>query len=149
MPKLLWVVICQRAIVSSQNTVTLVDVLEDVQIPAPPPEYLEPGKPQLMIPLRFAIVGLWERADENDAGQTPARIRMTAPDGKAIGGAPFEINLALTARFRSLSEAPGMPYLGPGYYTVKLETQHNGRWRTAGTSRFRLTLLDQPSGKPS
>lgn len=144
MPKLLWVIACQRAIVSQQSTISLVDVLEDIQVQAPTKEMLEGGKPHVMLPLRFAIVGLWERSDEGDPGITEGRLRLTSPSGKHFGHAPFQINLALTPRSRSLVESWGLPYMGFGTYIARLEIKQGNRWKTAGATRFNLIELATP-----
>lgn len=145
MPKLLWVIPCQRAIVSAQNTVTLIDVLEEVQIPPPPDNLVvDPSQPPL-IPIRFATVSLWERASETDAGRTDARLRLLSPSRKQIGGLEFTIELAVTPRFRAIAEAAGVPYSGPGYYTVHIEIKHGERWRRAGSTGFTLRHV-QPVG---
>jgi len=144
MPKLLWVIACQRAIISQQNTVTLVDVLEEIQTQAPPREMLEEGKPQVLLPLRFAIVGLWERTSDDDPGLIDGRLKLISPAGKQFGHAEFQINLALTPRFRSTVDAGGLPYMGFGTYTMKLEFKHGNRWRTAGTTRIELKELASP-----
>jgi hypothetical protein len=144
MPKLLWIIACQRALISQQNTITLVDVLEDIQIQAPPAEMLGSGKPQVMLPLRFAIVGLWERTGESDPGISEGRLRLTSPSGKHFGHATFQINLALTPRFRSLVESGGLPYMGFGTYIARLEIKDGDRWKTAGATRINLIELASP-----
>ena len=148
MPRLLWTIICQRAILSAQNTITLVDVLDEVQLPvAPPKELLAPRKPRLMIPMKFAVVSLWERGGSREAGRTEARLRMLSPTGKKFVEARYVIELSATQRFRSLSEAAGVPYYGPGNYTMRVDVRSGKHWRHAGSASFALQVQTQRDPK--
>lgn len=145
MAKLLWAIACQRAIVSAQNTLTLVDTLDEVQIPAAPPKELTaPGAPVLMVPMRFAIVALWERSTVDEATLTEARMRFFSPKGKKIGETMLRIDLVSAPRCRTIAEAPALPYHGPGDYKFRFDVRDgaDARWRPVGTPvRFSLRIV--------
>jgi hypothetical protein len=142
MAKFVWAIMCDRAILSSRNTVTLVDLLEEVQMPRPPNELIAKGKPQLVIPMRFAVVSLWERSDAKDTERASARMRFLAPNNKVIGETPIQIDLKTFPRFRALAEAQALPYFGPGEYAFRFELRVGERWRAVGSTQFTLRLIE-------
>jgi hypothetical protein len=140
MAKFLWAIVCDRAIVSTRNTVTLVDLLEDMQMPQPPDELVAEGKPQLMIPMRFAVVSLWDRATPDEASRSTARMRFVAPTGKMLGETSFQVDLKTYSRFRATAESPALPYFGPGEYKFKFDLRVGDRWRPVGSTHFNLRV---------
>jgi len=143
MSKLDWVLICQRAIVSRENSMSVIDIVDEVTIPAPPPDFAKkmkaaPTAP--MLPIRFAVVSKWSRNSENvpEAATTLARVRLVAPNGKTFGNAEFSVDLRLNEKAQISSEAQGLPYVGPGTYFARIERQQNGKWIRVGSASLKL-----------
>ena len=111
-------------------------------MPRPPNELIAKGKPQLMIPMRFAVVSLWERSSAREADRATARMRFVAPNKKVIGETPIQIDLKTFPKFRAMAEAQALPYLGPGEYTFTFDLRVGERWRAVGSTRFTLRLIE-------
>lgn len=143
MAKLLWIIACQRAIVDRENgTITLVDVVENVNIPAPPPE-IAAKKP--LVPFRFAVVTQWERSDFDKSETLEGRVRLLTPSGKRYGESIFSLMIQ-QRRAQIITAAHGFRYTGPGAYSVRVELNISGKWRKVGSTSFQVNL-QEPSAK--
>ncbi len=112
MAKFAWAIICQRALLDQTGNVSLIQILEDFGIPAPPPD-----KP---------------------AQKHKARLRLLSPAGTQFGLATFDVDLMQHQRARCIAEIPGIAYHGPGAYVVRVDAAAGSRWRSVGETEFNV-----------
>ena len=128
--------VCQRALIDQSNNLSIVQVLEELGIPAPPPD--KPVALGAIIPIALTVVSSWQRVDSDKAEKTRGRIRMIAPTGKIFGRAEFDIDLSVARRCRHLAEMGGMPYYGAGLYVIRFDLAVAKKWRNVGDTDFTL-----------
>ena len=62
--KVIWAVLCQSAVIDKDtNNVSLLNVIEEVKVPAKPPAELTATDLNLISPATFELVTLWTRSD--------------------------------------------------------------------------------------
>jgi len=134
--KFAWAIICQRALLDQTGNVSLIQILEDFGIPAPPPD--KPAPIGALVPFSLAIVTYWKRAHKNKPEKHKARLRLLSPAGKQFGSATFDVDLMQHQRARCIAEIPGIAYHGPGAYVVRVDAAAGSRWRSVGETEFNV-----------
>jgi hypothetical protein len=142
MARLHWVIVCERAILEEQaRTVSLMSVVENIQIPRPPKSAGPDGSP-IFIPFRFYVVNQWGRANPKIGERLSSRIRLLAPSGKQYGSSEFLVDLVAAPKARVICQAIGFPLEGAGTYRCVVEAKVRTKWRKAGDTEFSVTFLD-------
>lgn len=140
--KLIWGLLCQNAIIDRQtNLVSLINVLEEVQLPEEPPR-VEGTQPMIGLQGAAVLVMLWARSDEQ-AGETGhCRIQLRGPDGAhSVSSARAAIDLTAFLRIRFLAQFPGFPYVGPGTYHFEVQAEEPDQsWTTVFELPLRVAL---------
>jgi hypothetical protein len=117
MARLLWAVLCRRALVDQQtNTASYIDTVEEMQLASFPTEALP-----------FIVATVWEREGMDEKlqvrflwGQSRAKASKTlAPDP-----------IGFPQRFHRLNVLiGGLPVPRPGRYQVTIQQKRGSRWR--------------------
>lgn len=145
MAKVDWVILCERAIIEAQaNTISLVALVENLNMPAPPPEMSQPGK-SVVVPFRFYIVQQWLRARPNIAERVPARLALKGPDNKQMPIMEFSVDLTAAPRARVITQAPGLTLAGEGIYKFLVQAKQGSSWRTLREAELNVVFL--PDGR--
>ncbi len=136
----IWSVLCARTVIDSEtNNISLIDVLEQLNLKVEP---VPDGKVGL-VPIPYEVVSFWRRTRSNEPTQGRARLRLLAPDGKEIGPA-HEVQLDLSAhpRLRSRARGLGIPVLVSGEYhfTVELQSEDGGTWDEVARIPLQVTI---------
>ena len=117
--KVIWGILCQSSVIDRQtNNVSLFNVIEEISIPAQPPQ-MQPGQPWPtdVAPLMFDLVILWMRSDEDTPERGRGRVRLVVPNQKAPAlGQEFEVDLTNYLRLRMVLKVPGLPAGDLGMY---------------------------------
>ncbi len=112
--------VCRKIIVDkNSNNISIIDVLEQINISGPLPEK------EGMLPISFHIVSLWARSDYNMPIQGLGRIEFLDPAKKPIQEFTFDVDLSEKARMRTLGELNGFPFRGKGLHWIKVESRIN------------------------
>lgn len=146
MPRLSWVIPCLYATIDRfSNTVSLINVVEELQFPAEIPEP-DPSKP--LSAQGFTVVSHWMRESSATPERAKARLVLIGPKSrKPLGHAEFDIDLEGFQRARQVSHLPMFPFVGLGEYFVEVQIQHGKAWRRL--SRTPIEVKQKPSAKES
>jgi len=118
-----WSVLCLKSIIDNEsNNISLVDVIEKLEITGPSGEGLAP--------IQMEVVTLWTRHDLSQPSRAGARLRLVGPDNNQIDE-PISYDVDLTTFFRTRHRVRmgGLPIRGSGLYRFLVELEENGNWR--------------------
>jgi hypothetical protein len=102
------------------NNASLIQVLEELSIPAVLPQPPELG----LIPAIFDLVTLWGRENEDQAEVGFGRMSLVAPGGAILVQQEYEIDLRNSRRFRAVGRVLGFPAQSTGRYYFRIERRH-------------------------
>lgn len=142
--KLAWLVMCQRALLDQTNNISLVQVLDEIGIPAPPEGSDATGT---LIPLQCAVVAFWRRSVSDKPESAQTRARILGPDGHEISKLEVGVNLTNAKSTRWIGQLAGIPYRGPGTYVATMEVEARKRWRRVGGAEFTIHHNVSASGE--
>ncbi|MGA8939909.1 MAG: hypothetical protein WB439_12170, partial [Acidobacteriaceae bacterium] len=141
MATLRWAIACERAIIEEQTgVISLVAILETINLPPPPPGFLEQQQ-RPVVPYRFYLVHQWARSDPAIGERVPGRVLLIAPDGQQYGSAEFVVDLTATPRARMIGQTIGFPLFGEGSYKCVIETKLRNKWRKVGETEFGVAFI--------
>ena len=117
--KVIWAVLCETSVVDRDtNNVSLLNVLEQMQLVAEPPVLSEAEpRPEAMVPSQIQMVILSERTDMNVPEKGRCRLRLIAPDGKESHPSDFDVDLTKAPRHRFRMNFQGIPITIQGRYS--------------------------------
>lgn len=126
-----WTVLCRKGVIDSDsNNISLLEVLEQVNIVGTPPVEKEEGA----IPGEYEIVSLWGRANYNEPARGMVKYVIGYRSGdieKTSKEQIVEIDMTGHNRSRSILKLPLVPIHGEGLHRInvslKIEGQHE--WR--------------------
>ena len=131
MARHIWSLPCREAIIDrSSNSLTLVGVLEEIQVTIAKPADA-PSDPPPVGTLDFVVVSHWIKAEEPDVEDMKLRSRFYAPSGKLLGQSEHPFSFKGHRRARNVLNIRGLPLPEEGQYTIELqEPAGESRWRT-------------------
>ena len=136
-----WSVFCSRAVIDADtNNVTLVEVLEALQIAPPIPPL--PG----ILQLPCELVTLWSRQDLATAEQGTARARLMAPDGHTeLHTATYTVDLGGYPRIRHRLRLNGVPITGEGLHIweVAFRAAPEDEWGVRASVPLHISFLTE------
>ena len=128
--KALWAIVCEGSSVDREsNSVSLFNVLEQVQFPEPPSvDATTDVRPAA--PIAYRVVVLFCRSDPTIGEKRAARIALRFPTGEEPVIFPQGvIDLEVAQRNRLVSRFPFLPIDGEGtYYFVVEELADSAEW---------------------
>ena len=140
-----WVILCERAVVEDgAKAVSLISILESIQLPKPPPAIQKSKPPYALVPLRFFVVHQWERSNPRTGERQAGRLRFLGPHGQ-FAIQDFVVDLTGSRRARIIGQSIGFPLQGPGVYQCVVEARAKSRWRKVGSTDF--TVVYAPESK--
>jgi hypothetical protein len=124
----IWTILCARCIVDSRtNSTTLFDLLEEIHVAVP---ITAPG----VIPQMVELVTLWARTYEDTACRGRSRLSVRDPNGEVIGQPmQYDVDLTDRPRLRNITTFGGFPVNSVGRYTLTVELEQDGSWRTVAS----------------
>lgn len=136
MASLQWLLLCERAIVEDQaQTISLVSLLENIAIPAPPSPTAPDSQP-FFLPVRFWIVQQWQRTNPKVGERVAVRVQLMGPDNKVFAAYEAVADLVTTPRQRLMSPVMGIPLVSQGIYKCVVQHKVRTKWRKAGIYEF-------------
>jgi hypothetical protein len=119
----------------TSNNVTIVEVVERLAGPIPPPEQ---GIGVLGIQLDFLT--LWARSDFQQGERGRARTRFLGPDDASLGEPTvYAVVLDEFPRLRNISRFGGVPYVGAGVYKLVIEKEVGSAWEEVARYPLEIT----------
>jgi hypothetical protein len=138
-----WVILCERAVVEDgTKTVSLIAILENILLPAPPPEVQKSSPPYFLVPLRFFVAHQWARSNPKSGERQAGRLRFIGPQGQ-FAVQDFVVDLTGSQRARVIGQTIGFPLQGPGAYQCVVEAKTKSRWRKVGSTDFNVTYASE------
>jgi hypothetical protein len=135
-----WLICAQRSLLDQQRqTVSIIDLLDTLTLSGPPPP--EAG-PLPTLPLEYVVVSLWERDNENVPEVQRIRFNIIGPDDTVLGTQEAEVDLRPLSRARLIIGAYGLPFAGPGKYSVRLDVPDGAGWKPAIEDWFNVAVAN-------
>ena len=152
MAKHQWTIVCQQAIVDRfTNNLTIVGVVEQVNIELQKLKEATEVRKQPVVPTSFSLVSMWHRSDTAKEERSSGRLSIKNPKGKTLF-ATQQQEIDLTGdklRARNIFNFRGFPLEESGSYRVYVQTLlAPGKWKTVATIEIpvRISVLEG-SGK--
>ena len=109
--KVLWAILCENVIINQQtNNVSLIEVVDQITVPAPPPGNVVKPDEKIGTFLNMRLVVLWARSDRDVPESGQARIRIIAPDGKEAQTTEHHVDLSEVPRSSAIGSIVGFPF---------------------------------------
>jgi len=133
MPRLLVFVACEKAIVDHSNLLSLISLMQEVNIQIPP-DATVPAEAQIAAPMPWAIVSVWGRLLSDQGKTFEQRIAMFHSDGTLVFEVPFSTvdfqptapATALTDQHRTIGNSTVIP-IQAGTYSIKTWLREKGQ----------------------
>lgn len=130
MLKHIWSVLCRKAIVdSSNNSLTISDVLEEVRVDVKIEKKNENVEQQIRIGLEFEIASFWQKTiDINHGAKGGCEIDLVNPSGRLMKTFREPIDMpAGMKRLRTMLRVVGFVVDGSGDYLFKIKAREEGQ----------------------
>lgn len=144
----IWAILCERSVTDREtNNVSLFNIIEEVQIPAPPPLDLS----QTTIPLGvflpvLELMTLWVRSDLEAPERGRGRVRIIVPGAKVALAPEFDVDLTQFLRLRTRLRFPGLPVGDTGIYRFVVQGKAgDSEWSTMFELPLRVLIQAQES----
>lgn len=91
-----WSILCQRSIIDQRsNNISLIDVLEQLNINVSPEQVAKESEEGIVIPINFDIVSLWTKdGEENKVANFEVVVEFDDPRGKELKSFTKSIEVA-------------------------------------------------------
>ena len=125
----IWSVLCSQSVRDADSgNVSLFNVLEQLRATL---KAEAPRDTAVLLPLPLELVSLWERADWELDGQTPAavakaKVTLFDPTGKELGGGDLAIDVYERRRCRTTIRFSGIPLTVSGRYRFQVAVHDDG-----------------------
>lgn len=123
--KHIWSILCEKSVVDSQrNTISLIDVLEQVNLNMPPEGISGVGEKGVNVLMPFELVSFWVKDEGNEAKDEEALITIEIydPNSKRLNSVEQTIKIpAEYQRIRSRSHFNGLSVFESGVYQIRVK----------------------------
>lgn len=131
MAKILWGVICQRAIIDERTkTLSMIDVMDEIKFGHSEP--IVEGVDWFSIPQACTISVLVERSEIDKPEKPEIRIRIISPTGEIFksthDNVGVEVDLSDKNRSRLLANLDSLPFFCSGIYLYAIEVKTGDEW---------------------
>ena len=111
-----WTVACMHAVIDQEsNLVSLLDVIEQLNIPGKP-------APDKAVGLTLDLTTLWVRENPGTPEKGRARITLVSPSGAELKSIIMDVDLSAHERLRSRGRFVGIPAPEDGRYTFRVDS---------------------------
>lgn len=144
MPKLLMFLPCERAIISQDNFLSLISVMESITTQVPVGTTVPENA---VAPLQWSVATLWQHQPEDNGRQYEQRVQLVLPNGNQVAevALPFEMAAPLV---RNVATIRGFPISQPGDCSLVLSLRRaGGEWEEIAA--FPLTVVHTSAPLPS
>lgn len=131
MPKLLFFLACERVIVSREGPLSLITVLEGLNLNFPAEEYANLPD-DAVAPTTWFVVAKWAQGDNEESHLWEQRIQVVTPNGRISTDATMSFDLATDpGGMRNIIQVNGFPVKPLGAVSIVLSLREAGRDDTA------------------
>jgi hypothetical protein len=141
MVKHVWSILCAKSSIDrTTNNISLFEVIEQLQIQAPPERLREAGF--AAFPLEF--ISLWCREVADTPARGTGRVVILDPAGNELNSTTFDLDVTTHQRRRVISKLGGMPVRGNGQYLVRVQQQVDDEtWTTVAEVPLDITVSER------
>lgn len=139
----IWSVLCQNSLIDkTSNTISLIEVVEDLGLPGPP----LPAGEQGLIPIHCSLVSNWERVPSNQPTRGTVRVRTIRPTGECEREQEYSVDLSATPRSRTIAKISGITFREAGRHVFEIHVKEDGEteWRKVAGIPFNITIQSAP-----
>jgi hypothetical protein len=151
MPKLLWAIFCQQAVVDRfTNHISVINQFDEIHPVRPQaaaaqkPKAQGGAKPRVAAAFQCALVSLWEREKPTRSESTEMKVDLLGPKREKLAQFKVILDLRKHARTRQLTNMPGVPLAGEGTYRFVLRCRDGVKWRHTGVVAFEVKFQEPP-----
>ena len=121
----LWALLCDTVIIDEQtNRVSIIGVIDEINVPAPPPERPSETGEHFVTAANMRLMALWARSDPGVPESSQARVRIVAPNGDEWHSEEHMVDLSDATLSRTIAHITGLPPLArDGMHLFRLESQ--------------------------
>ncbi len=118
-----WSVLCLRAIIDqTTNNISLIDVLEQINLEGGPPPAGEVGT----IPIQFEVISSWYRVPKDQPTKGRARFVFLSPDGNTLASREIDVDLSEHARLRTRLASAALQFRLAGDHIFRIQLRDEG-----------------------
>ncbi len=125
MIKHIWSILAQSSSIDNDtNDLSIFNILNNLVV------FAEAGS-EINLPIKFEIVSLWERSEDEVPEHANSRIMFIDPNGSSKLMFKNTLEISKTHFLRTRVRFPGMTLFHPGRYRIKIELKEaeNKRWK--------------------
>lgn len=137
----LWTIPCQVSTVDQEtNGLTLVQILENIQLQVPDFEPDRKEIVQLIMPMH--VVTMWQRSQAETEETGEARVTFVSPSGAVLVDQAYEVPLVTSVRYRYTIRFPSIPFDIPGTYSFNIYRKTpNGQMRKISETQLPISVV--------
>jgi hypothetical protein len=139
----IWTLPCRFSLANGDtNNVSLIEVIEDISIPLPPPQPPVWG----LVPALFDVVTVWARQNDDAPTSGFGRLSIVSPGGESLVHYDYDIDLRENRRVRNIGRVLGFPAREPGRYFFRVEYRINANdaWQQVSNFPIAVNILRPP-----
>jgi hypothetical protein len=150
MPNLLLFVPCEKAIVDTNGSLSLISVMGKLTLKVP--SNAPPLPPNAMLPMQWAIVSIWQQSSDWESGRTfEQRAALVSEAGDILVESLVAFKFTKDQLHQVIANESGMPIGSLGALKVKVWIRDKAdppkEWKEVAS--FPLTLEVQPVPPPT
>ena len=128
---------------STTNTMSVISVLEDLNIPV---NLETPPTKGTVFPVDWNVVSLWRNVEEGVGDDYEQNIELVAPSGAVLMTAPTSFQMKQRAH-RIIAQIAAFPAWEAGEFTLRVSLRKKGdeRWQLMAKYPLRLNYIGQES----
>jgi len=139
MTRHVWTVACMHAVIDQEsNLVSLLDVIEQINIPGKP-------APDKTVGLTLDLTTLWVRENPETPEKGRARITLVSPSGAELKSIIMDVDLSAHERLRSRGRFVGIPAPEDGRYTFRVDSapENSEEWIQVALIPLQIALVEE------
>ena len=144
--RVIWAVLCRQSLLDRDtNNVSLIDVIEEIQISAIPPQVEADDSGSALLAANVVeLIVLFGRSEFNTSEKGRGRLRLLTPNGTSSSAHEFEVDLTNNLKHRFRLKIPGIPIQGEGiyYFLVDCKTDADN-WEEKFALPLEVNILPQ------
>jgi hypothetical protein len=139
MTRHVWTVACMHAVIDQEsNLVSLLDVIEQINIPGKP-------APDKAVGLTLDLTTLWVRENPETPEKGRARITLVSPSGAELKSIIMDVDLSAHERLRSRGRFVGIPAPEDGRYTFRVDSapENSEEWIQVALIPLQIAFVEE------
>jgi hypothetical protein len=144
--KHIWSVLCRHSIIDREtNNISIIDVLEGVQIKRPTTKAAEKGGGKTALPISCEVISFFQNFNQNKDCKFKNRLDVVLPGNITEQGKENEVVLPIgPKRLRHRNRITKIPFTVSGTYTLLVKIQEeNSEYKTVAELPLDITINNE------